>query len=256
MKKFLCSLLILTCMFGLTACNGEKKTLSFDESLVESQCESLYSEIVKNYEDGKDTTISNYTEYQLDDFSEKMYEDYQIHISGATYISSIDSYVNATDEMGTITKADKIEFDAKEDELIVTYYLNGSSHNGSIEIIYDKNLTITSVTTNIDYSFDELMVKAGVNTAIGMGTVFVMLIVIMIIIMILGLVPKIFEKKPKNTEAKKDGVDKAIEGIVAREEASEEADDTELVAVIAAAIAAYEGTSTDGFVVRSIKRIK
>ena len=33
-------------------------------------------------------------------------------------------------------------------------------------------------------------------------------------------------------------------------------DDAELVAVIAAAIAAAEGTSTDGFVVRSIKRRK
>ena len=42
------------------------------------------------------------------------------------------------------------------------------------------------------------------------------------------------------------------------EEPEEElADDGELVAVIAAAIAAYEGsTSTDGFVVRSIKRSK
>ena len=38
------------------------------------------------------------------------------------------------------------------------------------------------------------------------------------------------------------------------EEEEELADDTELVAVIAAAIAAYEGTSTDGFQVRSIKR--
>ena len=44
----------------------------------------------------------------------------------------------------------------------------------------------------------------------------------------------------------------------AEEEQEEElADDGELVAVIAAAIAAYEGsTSTDGFVVRSIKRSK
>ena len=32
--------------------------------------------------------------------------------------------------------------------------------------------------------------------------------------------------------------------------------DTELVAVIAAAIATAEGTTTDGFVVRSIKRRK
>ena len=39
------------------------------------------------------------------------------------------------------------------------------------------------------------------------------------------------------------------------EEAVEEADDYALVAVIAAAIAAYEGkTTTDGFVVRSIKK--
>ena len=38
------------------------------------------------------------------------------------------------------------------------------------------------------------------------------------------------------------------------EEKEELVDDTELVAVIAAAIAAYEGTSTDGFVVRSIRR--
>ena len=34
----------------------------------------------------------------------------------------------------------------------------------------------------------------------------------------------------------------------------EETDDLELIAVITAAIAAQEGTSTDGFVVRSIRR--
>ena len=36
--------------------------------------------------------------------------------------------------------------------------------------------------------------------------------------------------------------------------AAELSDNSELVAVISAAIAAYEGTSQDGFVVRSIKR--
>ena len=41
---------------------------------------------------------------------------------------------------------------------------------------------------------------------------------------------------------------------IAVEEEEELADDTELVAVIAAAIAVYEGTSADGFQVRSIKR--
>ena len=48
---------------------------------------------------------------------------------------------------------------------------------------------------------------------------------------------------------------RSIRNIV--EEVYEETDDLALVAVIAAAVAAYEGqTSTDGFVVRSIKKAK
>ena len=63
-----------------------------------------------------------------------------------------------------------------------------------------------------------------------------------------------FSKKDKE-EAKNVGIDKAVTQIAAQEEA--EADDTELVAVIAAAIAANEGAaSTDGFVVRSIRKVR
>ena len=43
--------------------------------------------------------------------------------------------------------------------------------------------------------------------------------------------------------------------VAAPAEVQEAADDTELIAVIAAAIAAAEGTTTDGFVVRSIRKI-
>ena len=60
----------------------------------------------------------------------------------------------------------------------------------------------------------------------------------------------------KKKEAAKKAAEKTIDPVVAQIEQTEEqfSDDTELIAVIAAAIAAYEGTSTDGFVVRSIRR--
>ena len=48
--------------------------------------------------------------------------------------------------------------------------------------------------------------------------------------------------------------DPVVEQIEQREETSQLTDDLELVAVISAAIAAAEGTSADGFVVRSIHR--
>jgi sodium pump decarboxylase gamma subunit len=100
------------------------------------------------------------------------------------------------------------------------------------------------------------MAKAGLNTLIGMSTVFAVLILISLIIACFGFIPKIqaaFAKKEEKPEAPKAPAAPAV--VPAAPEPVEEADDTELVAVIAAAIAAYEGsTNTEGFVVRSIRR--
>ena len=103
------------------------------------------------------------------------------------------------------------------------------------------------------------MTKAGLNTLLGMGSVFCVLILIMFIIYLFGIIPKI-QKKSAEKKAKKQAVstetsvEKTIANIVEKEE-GELVDDTELVAVISAAIAAYEGnSSTDGFVVRSIRK--
>ena len=90
---------------------------------------------------------------------------------------------------------------------------------------------------------------------LGMGTVFVVLIFIAFIISLFKYIPAIeakFKKKPAQSEAKK-AEEKAVPAAPVVEDA---VDDAELVAVIAAAIAAAEGTTTDGFVVRSIKRRK
>ncbi len=93
------------------------------------------------------------------------------------------------------------------------------------------------------------------NTVIGMGTVFVVLILISLIISCFSLISK-FEKRGKKKEQKEAAPAPAADPVVSQIAAKEElSDDTELVAVIAAAIAAYEGAaSTDGFVVRSIRK--
>jgi sodium pump decarboxylase gamma subunit len=96
--------------------------------------------------------------------------------------------------------------------------------------------------------------KAVLNTVIGMGTVFVVLIFISFIISLFKYI-NVFEEKQKNKKGAAgapSSVDNAIAQIVSTEE--NEADDLELVAVITAAIAAAEGTSSDGLVVRSIRK--
>lgn len=102
----------------------------------------------------------------------------------------------------------------------------------------------------------QIFKKAGMNTLIGMGTVFIMLIFISILIWLLGFVPKMFngEKKEQVKAAEAVVTAPVVEQIVTKEAAG--TDDKELVAVIAAAIAAATGTSTDSFVVRSIRKVR
>ena len=101
----------------------------------------------------------------------------------------------------------------------------------------------------------DIMIKAGQNTLMGISIVFFVLIFISFIIWLMGAVPKLMNGKKKKKTETAESIDRAVESIVANEEA-ELSDDLELVAVITAAIMASMGDEApaDGLVVRSIKK--
>ena len=108
-------------------------------------------------------------------------------------------------------------------------------------------------------SYGEILVKALTNTLLGMGTVFLVLIFIAFLISLLpkltGLIESMGKKKNVQTAPAEKAAAPAATAAPAAVEAEEElVDDLELVAVITAAIAASEGVSADGFIVRSIKK--
>lgn len=200
-------------------------------------------------------------------------EDYALEI-GTTTIESINAIVagnaieqyanqpvlyngildwqDALEDIGTYEGTNGGSVSFEEDQVVINIEVLGSSHDATVEVVLDSALaSYIGIITNVHYSTGEILAKAGMNTLIGMGTVFAVLILISLIISCFTLVSK-FEKKQQKTEAPAPAADPVVEQIAAKEELS---DDTELVAVIAAAIAAYEGAaSTDGFVVRSIRK--
>ncbi len=109
------------------------------------------------------------------------------------------------------------------------------------------------------YSKGELIKQAGMNTLIGMGTVFIVLIFISFIISLFKYLPALFAKKPEiKVEEKKTAPVVATTPAVKEENLM---DDSELVAVITAAITAASAScgnaiSKDKLVVRSIKRVR
>ena len=129
----------------------------------------------------------------------------------------------------------------------------------TFEVVYDYySMDVTGISVDPIYSLREKMSKAGLNTVISMGIVFTVLILISLLIYCFNIFPYLEKKKAQKKEAKAAEADEtASEGetaAVTASTAAPAADDTELIAVIAAAIAASTGTSTNDFVVRSINR--
>ena len=173
--------------------------------------------------------------------------------------SAMQSWQTSKDELGAKKDSNgETTVTFKDDQYTVTVPLKFEKADANFVYVFDSQGTPTSMSVDVQYGMGKTLQRAGLNTLMGIGTVFVMLIMISLIISLFNFIPKIqaaFSKKDKEEEAKNAGIDKAVTQIAAQEEP--EADDTELVAVIAAAIAASEGAaSTDGFVVRSIRKVR
>ncbi len=117
----------------------------------------------------------------------------------------------------------------------------------------DQGITITSYSFSPEYTTGEKLSKAAMNTLMGMGTVFLVLIFISVLIGCFKYI-NAFENKARAKAAVPAPAASTPAPVPAAAEEEDLTDDLELVAVITAAIAAYDNTSADGLVVRSIKR--
>ena len=140
----------------------------------------------------------------------------------------------------TITITSDVKYDQVPDKTKVT-----------VTYVADMKTNTVDMNWDISYPMSKLLKEAGLNTLMGIGIVFLTLVFLSFIISRFTLVSGLGQKKTE-TKAAPPVQQAAPEAVVEEEE--ELSDDGELVAVIAAAIAASENTSTDGFVVRSIKK--
>lgn len=111
-------------------------------------------------------------------------------------------------------------------------------------------------------NLSEILIKALTTTLLGMGTVFVLLIVISLIIGWLKYIPQLLQKLQKLQKLKPAACEKAAERPASDDASRSPAKEPEkLAAVITAAICAYEAehgqpAKGDDYVVRSIRRVR
>lgn len=250
MKKRISVLIfVLAALMGLAGCTSRNTTLEYDEATIQQATEFLIE-----YCDSADEATIEAWNSRTDFAVEQELYNAGLPFTPESFLGALDSWQAGLDECGAYLGHGDFTYEATRNELTVTVPAEFEERDATLEFIYDENLYLDSMTVSGIYSTGEILSKSGLNTVLGMGTVFVVLIFISIIIWLLKFIPVIEQKlRRKKTEPAAVKADREETGQAVSEE-NVLSDDTELIAVISAAIAAAEGTSTDGFVVRSIRR--
>lgn len=240
MKKWFLVLGMITCLLGLTACSTEQKEKAEKTGSTQFVSDEEASAFV-------DQMIEFLNTYAAQDISGQLPE-------GSWEGAAVQSWTAALKEMGGYQEITGKTIQIGETEGSIYVDVKGKERNAKMSIYLDTT-SIKEVTVDVQYSLGEQLTNAALNTVLGMGTTFTILILISLIIAAMSLIPKLQGGKDKKSGQKEmtcQAMDQTFAQIIEKEEL---AGDRELIAVITAAIAASEGAApVEGFRVRSIRR--
>ena len=256
-KKLTGFLAVFACVLALTACGGTnnadtqeipEETISALYGLTETTAQSL-DEVVKSgtIEEQKDNTV--------------VYSGLQSWESAKAEIGEIDFSTDADSNGRADCFTEKSITTDDDGNYIVTLEVAGAAKTADLVITYNKDLTdYVSLVTNVNYTRTELIQQAGLNTLLGMGTTFAVLILLSLIIASFGKIFTTIENKRIEEQEKAKQAEKSAPAAqtAAPAPASE---DGVIVAVITAAIEAYRAEAEPdvepgAFVVRRVRRVR
>ncbi len=236
MKKIILVLGMVTCILGLTACGELTTSGTVDASVIT-----------------KEDAISE-AEYIAENIEMIISYEAQAQVADDKVVSAaVSSWEDAMDVMGSyVSIKDVVIKEATETSIIFVATIEGSLSDATMEVSLDPTVGYNSIVISTENQpFWSKLSLNGTNILAGLGIAFAGIIFIFGLVSVYGFVKK---GLGKTAQKESDSVDKTIAQIIKNEEV-DLSDDLELVAVITAAIAASMGsTSTEGFVVRTIRK--
>ena len=224
----LCAVAVMLCF---TACGSSQKAedAEYNDAAIEQTtefmiqyCTNADEEMLKEFRNMKELTL----DFQLIQTG--------IPVTAESFLGALNAWEAAVDECGEYESHGEFTSEVTNDGYKVSADAKFSEREATITFIFDEQSYMETMTVDAKYSTKEILAKAGMNTLLGMGTVFVVLIFISFLIARFKIIPTLFGPKKKEEPVSAP----AVSAPVSVPEAAPETDDTELIAVIAAAIAA------------------
>ncbi len=251
-KKLAGLTLAAACAFGLAACGDKEETGGFQR---------ITDEMAQNC-----VTVSQSAVESLASFDDSQMEQMAVSRDDFTRYA-VEEWVEAVDTMGEYQSMGEAEtaVDDEAETVTVTIPAVFEGEEATLTFVYDYNadydqMTPTYMTVAEKETVAGNLQEAGINTIVGIVVVFVVLIFLVFVISLFRFVGGEEKKEAAKSEpapapaaAPAPAPAPAQAALAAQQSLPE---DVELAIVLATAIAAAEEeTSTDGYVVRSIRKV-
>ena len=237
LKKASAVCAVVACSVSLTAAGSTMVLAAEADETIQAQ--------VVTIAEGLTTTIIPLTDAEIENY---------LNSGDEFTIQAMESWTGSKEELGEFEELGTAEVDFTDNQYTVVVPAEFDEADAEFEYVFDNKGTPETLAVNVQYPLSVSLTRAGLNTLMGMGVVFAVLIFLSFVIYLLKFIPGLLEGKKEEDETEENTpvpvpapAAPAVQAVSA---------DQELVAVITAAIAAAEGkTSTDGYVVRSIRKI-
>lgn len=245
-KGFVLAILTVAVIFSMTACTSLNTS---DTGVDKATADSLTSSATQMM-----NSIFAMDSDQLQQIIQQEQEAKETAVA-----DGLKNWLDIKDKMGAFVSIDSSTVQEVDTGYLVRLEITCENRKGKVLFGVDKALSkINQLTFNMTETLPEKLKSAGQNLVVGMIVVFAVLIFIAWIISLFKYI-NIFEQKLNKKKGNAPETEPAAIPAAAAEPdapAAATVNDGELVAVITAAIAASEGTASDGLVVRSIRRMK
>ena len=251
MKRVAAAVLMAACLLSLSACSAKQ-----DEAVTSSRIATdgtPVDDMMAEY--AKLTAVQSLGVSTEGLIAQKVMSEAQ---GNAVMAAICEEQINVRKELGDVRS---IDIDKASVVMLPVTFTEGSMQyvmnlNMISQQIVDAEFTELASNEEENKTIGQLMDTATVYAVIGIGTVFAVLIFISLLIACFKFIHK-WETGQKEKAEPAPAAPVPVKAAAPAPAADEDLmGDAELVAVISAAIAAYEGTSSNGLVVRSIRRVQ
>ena len=204
MKRIVTLLCMIACVLCLAGCQKKASMTEFEQQKVDA-AKKTTALIAFDLLEGSATqsTIDRYAELTKEEVEYIVNQQFQLEVDGGSFYGMLTSFQKGLEEIGEVQNLGEATARIDKHQIIVDVPVTGAKGEAIAEFVISNDMfqKVEGAALNPKKSFGQMMQKAGLNTVIGMGTVFSMLLFMSILISCFGIIPKIMGQGKKEKES-------------------------------------------------------